>query len=173
MNTDFGEEGGKPKLATGQLIGAGLIWARAQFDRKANELVQINQWVKMTIEIFTKLKGDGIELGKVEAKFNEAKFDLEFAGQRLSRATPIKIEQDIYLDETRLLNGEILVLNKVVIRLADKQVQFALQPYLTAKDKIRGKMDKKGAGLKQPVLVNIQQMPRKLSFKFKQDSNVE
>jgi len=30
-----------------------------------------------------------------------------------------------------------------------------MQPYLTAKDKIRGKMDKKGAGLKQPVLINV------------------
>lgn len=35
-----------------------------------------------------------------------------------------------------------------------------------AKDKISKKMDKKGAGLKSPVLVNIQEMTKKLSFRF-------
>jgi len=111
---DFGAENielEEAKVVTGQLIGAGLIWARAQFDRKANELVQINQWVKLSIEIFTKLKGDGVELENVQAKFNEAKFNFECAGHKLTRDQPIKIEQDIYLDEARLLNGEILVLN--------------------------------------------------------------
>ena len=39
------------KVVTGELVGAGLIWARAQFDRKANEAVQVNQWLKLTIEI--------------------------------------------------------------------------------------------------------------------------
>lgn len=65
---DFGAENlelEEAKAVTGQLIGAGLIWARAQFDRKANELVQINQWVKLSIEIFTKLKGEGVELENV------------------------------------------------------------------------------------------------------------
>jgi hypothetical protein len=52
------------------------------------------------------------------------------------------------LDESLILNGEILVLNSIFIKIANKPILFALQPYLTARDKIRGKMDKKGAGLK-------------------------
>ena len=62
------------------------------------------------------------------------------------------------------MNGEILVLNAFMVKLKDKPLQFSIQPYLTAKDKIRGKLDKKGAGLKQPVLINIQEMPQKLKF---------
>ena len=65
---DFGSgniELEEAKVVTGQLIGANLIWARAQFDKKANELVQINQWVKLSLEIFTKLKGNGVELQNI------------------------------------------------------------------------------------------------------------
>ena len=34
-------------------------------------------------------------------------------------------------------------------------------------------MDKKGAGLKSPVLINIQEMPPKLTFKFSPTSQTE
>jgi len=37
INTDLKQP--ENKVITGQLIGAGLIWARAQFDCKANEEV--------------------------------------------------------------------------------------------------------------------------------------
>ena len=42
----------------------------------------------------------------------------------------------------------MLVLNQLVLTLKSSPIQFSVIPYLTAKDKIKGKMDRKGAGLK-------------------------
>ena len=152
-------------VASGQLIGAGLIWARAQFDKKSNEQVQVNTWVTVTIELFTRLK-QGVELESIQAKFNESKFDFKTTEHKLlTRDKPIMITQKIYLNEEMLMHGfELFVLNQFVLKLKDKPLQFSIQPYLTAKDKIRGKMDKKGAGLKQPVMITIAKMPPKLNF---------
>ena len=155
-------------VASGQLIGAGLIWARAQFDKKPNDPVQINTWVKITVELFTRLK-QGIELESIQAKFNESKFDFKTTQHTiLTRDKPIVLEEDIYLNEETFNNGcELFVLNQFVLKLKDKPLKFSIQPYLTAKDKIRGKMDKKGAGLKQPVMITIAEMPPKLTFDIK------
>ena len=40
----------------GDIQGANLIWARAKFDYKFGEKIPVNQWVRLTVEIFTKLK---------------------------------------------------------------------------------------------------------------------
>ena len=81
-------------------------------------------------------------------------------------------EQSIYLDEKKILKGEnfgILVLNQFILKLKNKPILLSVQPYLTAKDKIRGKMDQKGAGLKQPVMLNIQKMPPRVNFEIKSE----
>lgn len=124
------------KEINGQMIGPSLIWARAQFDRKSNEVVQLNQWVKLTIEVFTKLKGDGIDVENLNIQFNEHFLDFNIEGKQLSRDNPIKLEKELYLDEQQLKNGEIVVLNSVILKLANKPIKFSLQPYLIAKDKI-------------------------------------
>jgi hypothetical protein len=72
INMNFYKEIGQDDVIQGQLIGAGLLWARAEFDKKCNETVQVNTWVKITIEIFTRIKGDGICLENINAKFNES-----------------------------------------------------------------------------------------------------
>lgn len=59
-----------------------------------------------------------------------------------------------------------LILENVVIKLRDKPILFCLYPYLTAKDKIEQKMNRKGAGLKLPVTLPIKDMPPMLEFKF-------
>lgn len=79
LNLDFNSET-LPEPILGQLVGANLVWVRAQFDRKANEFVQINKWVKMTIEIFTKIKGEGIDIESVSSRFNEQKFNFDHEG---------------------------------------------------------------------------------------------
>ena len=53
------------KVATQLLQGSGLIWARAKFDNQRNEPIQVNQWAKITIEIFTKIKGPGIKFERI------------------------------------------------------------------------------------------------------------
>ena len=42
INMDLPAQSEGRKLVTGQLVGAGLIWARASFDKKVNEAVQVN-----------------------------------------------------------------------------------------------------------------------------------
>lgn len=64
------------KVVNGQLIGAGLIWARAYFDVKPGSLIQINTYVKLRVELFTKVK-DGFSLESVTIKFSEQKFNFE------------------------------------------------------------------------------------------------
>ena len=44
------------EFIVGELEGAKLIWARAQFSTKMGMDVQVNSWVKLTIEIFTRIK---------------------------------------------------------------------------------------------------------------------
>ena len=78
-------------MADGQLIGAGLIWARASFDRKSIEQIQVNTWVKLTVEVFTKVKGSGVCLESVTSKFNEANFNFELKDQALTREKPLTI----------------------------------------------------------------------------------
>ena len=76
----------------------------------------------MTIEIYTKLKGEGIDIRGIQAKFNEPSFDFEKDGQRCTRSEPITIEQELYLDEAKILNGEMLVLTQLLIRLKDRPI---------------------------------------------------
>ena len=40
-----------------KLEGAGLVWTRASFDCKT---AQVNNLIKLTVEVFTKVKGSGI-----------------------------------------------------------------------------------------------------------------
>jgi len=104
LKMDFSKlEGGQQ--VDGQLIGAGLIWARASFDRKSNEQVQVNTWVKLTVEIFTKVKGNGVSLESVTTKFNESNFNFDVKDQSLTRDKPLVLVQDLYLDEQKLMNG--------------------------------------------------------------------
>lgn len=94
-------------------MGANLVWARAVFDKKATELVQANSWVKLTIEIFTKVKG-GIELDHAQALFNESKFDFAQNDVVLNRNKPFVIEKDIYLDENLLHpDGDLVMLKQI------------------------------------------------------------
>ena len=44
------------EFIVGELEGAKLIWARASFSTKMGMDVQVNSWVKLTIEIFTRIK---------------------------------------------------------------------------------------------------------------------
>jgi hypothetical protein len=45
-----------------EIYSSNIIWTRAQFDCPPNKSMQMNQWVKLTIEIFTKLNGDGVDV---------------------------------------------------------------------------------------------------------------
>lgn len=72
INMDFSEKTeGESRFITSQLVGANLIWIRASFDRKSNEMVKINSWVNLTVELFTYLKGDGLEVEEITARFND------------------------------------------------------------------------------------------------------
>lgn len=75
-----------------KLHGAGLIWARARFDREMGQEVQVNQWVKLTVEVFSRLKGEGVDVATLKACFNDDGFDFERDGAMLTRETPITIE---------------------------------------------------------------------------------
>jgi len=163
-----------------KLYGAGLVWARARFDREMGQEVQVNQWVKLKIEVFTRLKGDGIDIETLKACFNDDGFDYERDGAVLTRDSPISIEQEIYLDEAKVYKHLrqkdkllTLILENVVIKLRDKPLLFCLYPYLTAKDKIQKRMDRKGAGLKLPVTLPIKDMPPMLEFQFDTTSAVQ
>ena len=119
------------------------------------------------------MKGDGVDIATLKACFNDDGFDFERNGGMLSRDKPIVIEQEIYLDETKVYKNLrskekllSLILENVVIKMRDKPILFCLQPYLTAKDKIEPKLERKGAGLKLPVALPIKDMPPMLEFKF-------
>jgi hypothetical protein len=87
--------------------------------------VQINSWVKLTVEIFTRLK-HGVELESILTKFNENKFDFTLENQSVSSEQPLTITRDIYLNSSLLMNGEFLVLNAFMIKLKDKPLQFSI-----------------------------------------------
>jgi hypothetical protein len=155
------------KEIVGNLVGANLIWARATFDKKSNEMVQANSWVNLKVEIFTKVRGD-IEFENVSILFNNQKFDFEQPDVVLNKTKPFVIEKNIYLDESMLnLEGEVFVLKQLFLKLKEKPIRFTIIPYLTAKEVIRGKLDKKGAGLKKPVMISFESMPQKLNFDIK------
>lgn len=117
---DYSKESGE-EIVTGQLVGAGLIWARATFDKK--EPIQVNTWIKLTFEVFTRLKGNGVDLKCITAKFNEQEFDFTIGEHKLTRDKPLLIEQEIYLDEKLMMNGgEMLVLNQFILQLNGKPV---------------------------------------------------
>ena len=46
----------------------------------------------MTIEVFSRLKGDGVDVATLKACFNDDGFDFESPGGILSREKPILIE---------------------------------------------------------------------------------
>jgi hypothetical protein len=130
--------------------------------------------------VFSRLKGDGVDIATLKACFNDDGFDFEREGGVLSRDKPIIIEQEIYLDEAKVykhLRSKdkllSLILENVVIKMRDKPILFCLQPYLTAKDKIDPKLERKGAGLKLPVALSIKDMPPMLEFKFESTSAVQ
>ena len=132
----------------------------------------MNQWVKLTVEVYTRLK-EKIDVATLKACFNDDGFDYEREGATISRESPLVIEQEIYLDETKVykhLRSKdkllALILENVIIKLRDKPILFCMQPYLTAKDIILPKLERKGAGLKLPVALNIKDMPPMLQFKF-------
>lgn len=109
---------------TGQLIGAGLIWARACFDKKQNEIIKMNTWVKLHIEFYTRLK-TGIDLSSIEVKLNEHAFNFAIEGSdlKLTRDKPLSYTKDIYLDENVLLNsGDLLVVNQFLLKLKGKNL---------------------------------------------------
>lgn len=164
LDMDFNSQG--DHAVNGQLIGAGLIWARASFDVKRGKSVQINTYVNLKVELFTRVK-DGFDIETTTVKFNEQNFNFETKNLKLNRDKPLLIEKDIYLDETHfMMEGDVLMLNHITIKLKGKPIFLSFVPYLTAKDLIKGKMDQKGAGLKKPVIINIDEMPQKLDIKL-------
>lgn len=101
---------------------------------KPGRSVQINTFVTLKIEIFTRVK-DGFDLETVTVKFNEQKFNFDSQNQKLNRDKPLVIEQDIYLDEIQFMSdGDVLMLNHLTIKLKDKPIFLSFVPYLTAKD---------------------------------------
>lgn len=117
--------------------------------------------------MYSKLKGDGVEISSIYSKFNEHALDFTKEGGKLSRNKPIKFEQEIYIDESLIVTGTNMIsLNQIIIKIKDKDVQFQLKPYLMAKDKIQKQLDKKGAGLKLDVMMKIQEMPPKLDIEM-------
>lgn len=162
----------------GEIVGAGLLWARARFEVRHGEQVPVNQWVKLTVEVFTRLRqSQALDVETINVNFNEASFDFKAAGGSLSKDSgPLTIEQDIYLDDQlvyRKLDGRQLVLTNVSLKLKEKPIKLVMQPYLIARDKIQARMEKRGAGLKLPVALNIKDMPPMLDFKLEYDNGVQ
>ena len=85
-----------------------------------NESIQVNQWAKITIEVFTKLRGKGVEIESVCGNFSESNLNFTKPGTALSREKPICIEHEIYLDEAKVAGGSTLNLEKLVVKLAGK-----------------------------------------------------
>ena len=85
---------------TEDVVGANLLWARAAFNVPPGHQVPVNQWVKLNVELFTKLKAeDQVDIETISCEFNEKSFDFVADGSCLSRDGPITISQDLYLDD--------------------------------------------------------------------------
>ena len=84
----------------------------------------MNQWVKLKIEIYTKVKGDGIDIESISAMMSEPIFNFKMAGGKVTRNGPIVLEKDIYLKEKDIGNQNILTVNNFIIKLADKPISF-------------------------------------------------
>jgi hypothetical protein len=77
------------------------------------------------VEMYSKLKGDGVEISSIYSKFNEHALDFTKEGGKLSRNKPIKFEQEIYIDESLIVTGTNMIsLNQIIIKIKDKDVQF-------------------------------------------------
>ena len=82
------------------VVGANLLWARAAFNVPPGHQVPVNQWVKLNVELFTKLKAeDQVDIETISCEFNEKSFDFVADGSCLNRDGPITLFQDLYLDD--------------------------------------------------------------------------
>ena len=74
------------------MVGANLVWARAGFNVAAGQQVPVNQWVKLNVELFTKLKPDNkLDIETVSCEFNETFFNFTADGGNLSRDSVISL----------------------------------------------------------------------------------
>jgi hypothetical protein len=81
--------------------------------------------VKVEIELFTHIKSKELKFQELRVLFNQKYLNFSVKDLSLIHGKPLKIQRDLYLDETKIdHNEEILILNQVIASLSDTPINI-------------------------------------------------